>query len=419
MRRLIRIVATFMLLVGLLGPTAFRAAAQDDPTGSRGEEGTPTSGESESGEGTYVSPTYGYSISYDDSWTLDQDDTEGGYDLLKLDSDGSTFYLEGYPDYDGDPETCLDEQIELTEQDPSVDDFEIIEDENGDPIESRSADQAFALVQVSVTTDDGETGDLVIYLECRPLIPDVAVIVISQYMSPSGYEDELERKDDIVDTLELGEDSGNDPQNNGNNSGSDEQKMLDLLEATETDVDDYWTAFFDVNNLDPYEAPTYVNFTSSVETACGTIAPNEVGPFYCGPDKTVYFDVEWMLQELEPYGDFIISVVVAHEVGHHVQELLGIDKCDVTQCLNGYTSLQIELMADCFAGSWAQLAHERGQLAEGDVENAIVALSEFLGDPANTDSADPSAHGPGSLRTWWFLRGYYETASACFQQPEN
>ncbi|MGH2548913.1 MAG: neutral zinc metallopeptidase, partial [Thermomicrobiales bacterium] len=304
------------------------------------------------------------------------------------------------------------------EKDPSVDDFEILEDENGDPIESRSAELAFALVQVSVTTDDGDTGDLVIYLECRPLIPDVAVIVISQYMSPSGYEDELDRKDDIVDTLELGEDPGNDPQNSGN-SNSDEQKMLDLLEATESDVDDYWTDFFDANGLDAYDAPTYVNFTSTVETGCGTAAPMEVGPFYCGPDKTVYFDVDWMLQELEPYGDFIISVVVAHEVGHHVQELLGIDKCDVTQCLNGFTSLQIELMADCFAGSWSQLAHERGQLAEGDVENAIVALSEFLGDPANTDSADASAHGPGSLRTWWFLRGYYEGASACFEQPDN
>ncbi|MGH2549056.1 MAG: hypothetical protein ACRDHN_06685, partial [Thermomicrobiales bacterium] len=121
MCRLIRIVATFMLLVGLLGPTTFRAAAQDNPTGNR-EEGTPTSGGSESGENSYTSPTYGYSISYDDSWTVDQDDTQGGYDLLKLDSDGSTFYLEGYPDYDGDPETCLDEQLKLTEKDPSVDD---------------------------------------------------------------------------------------------------------------------------------------------------------------------------------------------------------------------------------------------------------------------------------------------------------
>lgn len=420
MSRLIRIIGTFMLLAGLLGPTAFYAAAQDNPTRNRDTEETPTPESDEPGEeGTYTSPTYGYSISYDDSWTIGQEDTQGGYDILKLDSDGSTFYLEGYPDYDGDPETCLDEQIDLTENDPSVDDFEILEDENGEPIELRDADQAFALVQVSVTTDEGDTGELVVYLECRPLIPDVAVIVISQYMSPSGYENELERKDAIVDTLILDDDASDDPDNNGNSGSSDEQKMLDLLEATQTDVDDYWTAIFEIAGWGEYEPPTYVNFTSSVETGCGNVAPNEVGPFYCGGDKTVYFDVDWMLENLDPYGDFIISIVVAHEVGHHVQELVGIDKCDVTQCLNGYTSLQIELMADCFAGSWAQLAHERGQLAEGDVENAIVALSEFLGDPANTDSADPSAHGPGSLRTWWFLRGYYEGAGACLKQPDN
>jgi predicted metalloprotease len=405
-----------MLLMGVIGSFSSGALAQGSQTTTRGggEEETPTATTGGSDDGVYVSPSYGYSIEYDDSWSVEADESQGGYDMLQLESDGSSFYLEGIPAYDGDIETCLDEQVGSFEDAQYVDDFELIEDENGDPIQVVEDDSAYALMQVTVTTEEGDSGDLVVYVECRPLQEDTAVLVITQIMPPADYESELERKDALVDTLDM---AGVEQVQPGETPVSTEDAVahtLQLLETVESDVGSYWNAVFEQNQLGEYEAPEYVNFTDEVETACGPAVPMEVGPFYCTLDNTVYMDVQYMAEYYIPYGDFVIFRSVAHETGHHVQNLLGIQSCGgVTSCLAGYTTLDTELMADCFAGSWAQNADDRGLIAPGDVENAIVQLAAFLGDPTSVDMTDPQAHGPGSLRTWWFLRGFYEGTSAC------
>lgn len=414
MNRLVRTIAIVMLLLTVIAPLGSRVAAQDTSTGNRGGgDETPTA--SAGGEeGVYVSPSYGYSIEYDESWSVVADESQGGYDTLKLDSEGSTFYLEGVPGFDGDIETCLDAQLNSFQDPQYVDDFSMIEDENGDPIQDITDDSAYALLQVTITTESGETGDLAVYLECRPLQEDTAVLVITQIMGLSDYESELERKDALVATLDM---DGVEQVEPGETPASTEDAIahvIELLEIVEPDVNAYWTAVFEQTGLGEYDSPTYVNFTEAVDTACGTVQPMDGTPFYCTLDNTVYMDVRFMAEYYIPYGDFVVYRSVAHETGHHVQFLLGIQSCGgVTSCLAGYTTLDTELMADCFAGSWAQNADDRGLIAPGDVENAIVALATFLGDPVNVDMTDPQAHGPGSLRTWWFLRGFYEGPSAC------
>lgn len=415
MNRLVRLMLTFMLLMGVIGTFSSSALAQDSQTTRRGgEEETPTATTGGSDGGIYVSPSYGYSIEYDDSWTVKADESQGGYDTLELDSEGSSFYLEGVPGFDGDIETCLDAQLDSFENAQYVEDFALIEDENGDPIQAVDADSAYALMQVTITTEEGDTGDLAVYVECRPLQEDTAVLVITQIMAPADYESELERKDALVATLDM---DGVEQVEPGETPASTEDAIahtIELLETVEPDVDAYWTAVFEQTGIGEYESPTYVNFTEEVDTACGTVAPMEGTPFYCTLDNTVYMDVLFMAEYYIPYGDFVVYRSVAHETGHHVQNLLGIQSCGgVTSCLAGYTTLDTELMADCFAGSWAQNADDRGLIAPGDVESAIVALATFLGDPVNVDMTDPQAHGPGSLRTWWFLRGFYEGPSAC------
>jgi len=417
MSRLARIVMAFMLLTGMIvGLSGSNVAAQDNQTGQRGgEESTPSTDDNGSGAaGSYTSPTYGYSISYDESWTLASEDSQGGYDSVELDSEGSIFYLEGYPGYSGDPQACVDEQVRQFKRDSTITNFQVLEED--------ATDTGYtALLQATVASDSGDA-DLIFYLECRPLEPGVSVLVITQIMTPDVVDAQLARKDAIVETLEMGSGQSGQteqrPEDNGTETptASDEAQVLDLLEQAEEDIDAYWTALFEQQeSWGAYEPPNYVNFSEAIDTACGPVEPFEVGPFECSADNTIYFDVPWMAQELAPFGNFIIQFVVAHEVGHHVQDILGIQKCDVTQCLNGYTSLQIELMADCFGGAWSQSANQRGLIAGGDVEGTIVGLSAFLGDPTGTDSADPSAHGPGTLRTWWFLRGYYEGPGACLQ----
>src|SRR6478735_12521506 len=164
MSRLARIVMALMLLTGMIvGLSGGSVAAQDNQTGQRGgENSTPTTDGNGSGTaGSYTSPTYGYSISYDESWTLASQDSQGGYDTVELDSDGSTFYLEGYAGYGGDPQACVDEQVRQFKRDGSISNFQVLEEDATDT-------GSWALIQATVASDSGDT-DFDFYLECRSL----------------------------------------------------------------------------------------------------------------------------------------------------------------------------------------------------------------------------------------------------------
>jgi predicted metalloprotease len=169
-----------------------------------------------------------------------------------------------------------------------------------------------------------------------------------------------------------------------------------------------------------YEKPTLVLFSDAVQSACG-FAQAAAGPFYCEPDHKVYIDLSFyrdLRQRFQAPGDFAQAYVIAHEVGHHVQNLLGIMK--KVQSLQSRTrsesqvnqlSVRLELQADCLAGIWANYAHrERNILEQGDVEEGLNAAAQ-IGDDRMQKRAqgyvvpEGFTHGSAEQRVQWFRRG--------------
>ena len=185
------------------------------------------------------------------------------------------------------------------------------------------------------------------------------------------------------------------------------------------DTERVWSAKFRAANLQ-YAAPKLVLFVGAVGPACGT-GQSAMGPFYCPGDRKVYLDTSFfrtLSQRLGAPGDFAQAYVIAHEVGHHVQNLLGIsDKVDamrqrMSQGQANQLSVRIELQADCFAGVWAHDSQQgKGWLERGDLEEAMNAASK-IGDDAlqrrsqGTVVPDSFTHGSSAQRVEWFRRGF-------------
>ncbi|HWL30164.1 MAG TPA: neutral zinc metallopeptidase [Burkholderiaceae bacterium] len=186
------------------------------------------------------------------------------------------------------------------------------------------------------------------------------------------------------------------------------------------DTEDVWGSIFQSKGWGQYRQPTLVLFTDVTPTACGT-GQAAMGPFYCPGDSKVYLDLsffEQMAQELDSPGDFAQAYVIAHEVGHHVQHLLGITqhvdqarrRLDTTAA--NQLSVRVELQADCLAGVWArQSASERNTLEQGDIEEGLNAASAIGDDRLQRRTQgrivpDSFTHGTSQQRTQWFSRGF-------------
>ena len=183
-------------------------------------------------------------------------------------------------------------------------------------------------------------------------------------------------------------------------------------------TEDVWTAQFKQAGQ-TYRAPRLNIFRGSYATACGQ-GQAAMGPFYCPGDQQVYIDLAFydtLRQRLGAPGDFAQAYVVAHEVGHHVQHLLGItDKVDamrgrVSQAQQNALSVKVELQADCFAGVWAYHSQQaKGWLEQGDIEEGLNAASK-IGDDAlqrqasGTVRPESFTHGTSAQRVGWFKRG--------------
>ena len=169
-----------------------------------------------------------------------------------------------------------------------------------------------------------------------------------------------------------------------------------------------------------YHAPKLVLFRGATPTACGT-GQTAMGPFYCPGDKKVYIDLSFydtLKNQLGAPGQFAQAYVIAHEVGHHVQDELGITaKVDAlrsrqSQVQQNATSVKLELQADCFAGVWAQHSQEsKNWLDPGDIDSAMNAAQK-IGDDTLQKSAgravvpDSFTHGTSAQRQHWFMQGY-------------
>ncbi len=187
-----------------------------------------------------------------------------------------------------------------------------------------------------------------------------------------------------------------------------------ILASTE----DVWTENFKTAGMS-YRAPRLNIFRGSYPTACGR-GESAMGPFYCPGDEQVYIDLSFydtMRNRLGAPGDFAQAYVVAHEVGHHVQHLLGISgKVDamrgrVSQAQQNALSVRLELQADCFAGIWAaQSQQAKGWLEQGDIEEGLNAASQIGDDALQRQSAgtvrpESFTHGSSAQRVAWFKRG--------------
>ncbi len=197
-----------------------------------------------------------------------------------------------------------------------------------------------------------------------------------------------------------------------------EQELADFVSVVLGDTEDTWHSLFREMGSS-YVEPKLVMFSGAVKSACG-FAQAAMGPFYCPLDQKVYIDLGFY-QELKNRhgapGDFAQAYVIAHEVGHHVQTLLGIsDEVQKARQRGGETeanrlSVRQELQADCFAGVWANRADRTRQiLEEGDVEEALNAASAIGDDRLQKQSQgyvvpDAFTHGSSKQRVRWFKRG--------------
>lgn len=198
----------------------------------------------------------------------------------------------------------------------------------------------------------------------------------------------------------------------------EENRLADFVSVVLADTEDTWHELFQRGGT-TYREPSLVLFTDAVESACG-FAESAVGPFYCPRDQNVYIDLGFF-QEMEDRfqapGDFAQAYVIAHEIGHHVQNLLGISekvqnaRARASQVEGNRLSVLLELQADCLSGVWAYHANRaRNIIEEGDVEEALGAASAIGDDRLQKQSRgfvvpDAFTHGTSEQRVRWFRRG--------------
>ncbi|WP_379159774.1 neutral zinc metallopeptidase [Paenibacillus sp. sgz5001063] len=197
-----------------------------------------------------------------------------------------------------------------------------------------------------------------------------------------------------------------------------EKELADFVSVVLADTEEVWTGVFQEEGK-TYTDPTLVLYSGSVDSACGT-ATSAVGPFYCPGDAKLYIDLSFydeLQQRFKAPGDFAMAYVIAHEVGHHVQTLLGTTKKldSLRQSLSEkeYNKYQVrfELQADYLAGVWAKHAQGMNLLEEGDLDEALTAASAVGDDTIQKQAQgyavpDSFTHGTSEQRKRWFYKGF-------------
>ena len=198
----------------------------------------------------------------------------------------------------------------------------------------------------------------------------------------------------------------------------EQAELRDFVGVVVKETEDLWTEVFQASGED-YPEPNVVLFSNQVNTACGA-ADSSTGPFYCPGDQKVYIDLSFYDQLREQFGapgDFAQAYVLAHEVGHHIQNITGVlpefnqRRASMSQEEANAYSVRVELQADCYAGVWANYAGQEDLLENGDVEEALNAANQ-IGDDTLQERMQGFAvpktfnHGTSAQRKTWFERGY-------------
>ena len=205
------------------------------------------------------------------------------------------------------------------------------------------------------------------------------------------------------------------PQRTGTRSNDE---MGQFVGVVLKETEDVWNGIFQQEGRQ-YPEPKLVMFTDQVRSACGS-ASSATGPFYCPADSKVYLDTSFfgeLERRFQASGDFAQAYVIAHEVGHHVQNVIGVlpKFNQLRRTMSKYEanqmSIRVELQADCFAGIWAHYTDQKGLLDRGDIEEALNAATQ-IGDDAIQKRTQgyvvPESfnHGTSEQRRAWFNRGY-------------
>lgn len=198
-----------------------------------------------------------------------------------------------------------------------------------------------------------------------------------------------------------------------------EQAQFDFVSVILADTEQTWTRIFEAQGK-RYQMPKLVVFTEGVDSACG-FQSKAVGPFYCPADQKAYLDLSFFQQldtQLGAPGDFARAYVVAHEIGHHIQNLIGVSsrvhgqRARASKAEGNALSVRQELQADCFAGVWAHYAHrERKMLEAGDLEEGLNAAKAIGDDTLQRNAGrhvrpESWTHGSSAQRERWFRRGF-------------
>jgi predicted metalloprotease len=201
-------------------------------------------------------------------------------------------------------------------------------------------------------------------------------------------------------------------------SNPEEDELVKFVRVVLASTEDYWTAAFRQMGRE-YRKPKLQLFTNRVDSACG-VAGAAVGPFYCPGDEKIYLDLAFfdeLRTRFRAPGDFAQAYVIAHEVGHHVQNLLGtMDKVDAARGRGSKEqenelSVRLELQADFLAGLWANYARQKNLLDPDDIDEALGAASAVGDDRLQREAQgyvvpDSFTHGSSEQRIRWFRRGF-------------
>ena len=207
---------------------------------------------------------------------------------------------------------------------------------------------------------------------------------------------------------------------------AEDQRLYDLASKVLAGTEDVWTKEFEKNGWGEYRAPEMVIYSGSIQTGCGN-GTAQTGPFYCSADQTVYIDLDFfknMQKEIGASGDFCYAYVIAHEVGHHVQYLLGtLDQAHsamarASEKEANQISVRLELQADYYAGVWGHQDNKMfGSIEPGDIENAINAASKIGDDylqkkAYGREMPETFNHGRSEWRVRWLSKGLQTGYSA-------
>jgi predicted metalloprotease len=368
---------------------------------------------------TYVSPTYGYSLTYDGSWEVRNQVSDQYADSIHLSNETSYMMFVGTDRFGDDAEDCVAGTIDAVTAAPAFGELTLATDLEGNPMAGGDATSAFVVYDYLYTNQDGTQELWTLNTQCLTLIPGEATLAIIQDVPEAAYNDELGTRESLVAGLTLTATSAT-TADQPTDAAPGELSFTDAVLAWGGDLDAFWTEQF-ANADEYYIRPFYAVVEESLVSACDApllaAAPTAAaglgvgeGPLYCPLDQTIYLDAPYMQEVINQVGPAGLIAIMAHEAGHHVQMQLGLSWEE--------RSVVTELQAECFAGAYVADAVARGLVTEEEVM-ALEPLVLSVGDTPEMSADDPDSHGNGTQRWAMFLRGYgmgaadYSVLAAC------